>query len=1205
MKKLTFFLLLISVSILVAQKKWSAPPPTVKQKVDVLFDSLKSLQQGEKHQPLKVIVEFDEEPLFLANHSSAGFRKSSNFYEQRFSEFASALNVSRPVNKTLNKTFTTITKEYYKAFFGVQLSVHSDKLADIVSLPYVKAVHFDREVKATLHKSVPQIGADQVWQTFGKQGEGVKVGIIDTGIDYLHPALGGGLGPSFKVAGGYDFVNFDDDPMDDNGHGTHVAGIVSASSPELKGVAPKSTLYAYKVLDANGSGSESDIISAIERVVDPNDDGDMSDKLDVVNVSLGSDYGNPNDASAVAVNNASKLGVIFVIAAGNSGYAAPPPGKENNYYFNGSATLGSPGTAESAITVGAVDATDILAQFSSKGPNRTTFGIKPEIVAPGMFINSTYLNNTTAALNGTSMATPMVTGVVALLKSIYPLWSAERIKSSLINTAKDIGLSAYKQGGGRVRALKAASSSSWSIPAVLNLGLDEPSVTTWTRNDTLTIYNAASSTQNYSISVSGLQSGISINVSPSTFSIPQGSSTTIVVTTTVNNSTIPIVADNIPLYTGKLIAVGSVDTLSIPWAFARANRLTITFNEPMPYFLGTNVEPPIYGNGPDVSWKNPMTAEVFGFKKGTYDFYTIFHSPQKSKMVIKESVTLNNDAQTMTINSTDAVHPIVFRSKDHNGALLSSYPGNRKVIVTTIPNWGDQSAIFEQASDTIMVSSASSRYKFRLLEYHFNPAATKSFHIAQYSSFTAMSSGKMLTNTASDYISQQFKFQFPPDVQQGIIIGEFFQYMDIMGQGYLNGIGFDFDSVTTGNNVFSMNGYFQRSLESARDVAVRFYVLNGLELDELDMETLPVMTYNDSVIALTKDNIMATVPRSPSGGTMTFGAAPVHLATFWYNNWFAGSTLHFSTLFRGVHREKRYSDVNNGTYAVFDMDENLIFTSPLNDFPREPKQLQAQRYKMVITSSSYWLNNVKGKIIQTSEFNLAQTPANPPTLLTFMTVNEQGQPSNVFQQGGSGSLLFSSEVNGLMTSQQVNPDSTKAWFRVHGTTNWIPLPVQLVGIYPEKDGTVFKANIASALTLDSVAIDLRVFVKDSAGFTNEFQIEPAFAVGDWNSSDPTPVEEQPAFGVPKDFVLYQNYPNPFNPTTTIRFGLPQQSSVQVEIFNLLGQRIDAIELGNLSAGYHSVRWTANTSSGVYFYRVITTNDGVRKSSLTKKMLLIR
>lgn len=806
------------------------------------------------------------------------------------------------------------------------------------------------------------------------------------------------------------------------------------------------------------------------------------------------------------------------------------------------------------------------------------------------------------------MAAPMVTGIVALLKSIHPDWSAERIKSAIINTAKDIGLSAYKQGGGRVQALKAASRSSWIVPATLNLGLDDPAVSSWSRTDTFFVHNAMDVPQDYTTSFPDVQSGISISSSPSGFTIPAEGVQQLIVTTSVNNTAVPIVADDIPLYSGRMMIYGSVDSLAVPWAFARATRLTISFNEPSPYFLGTNVEPPIYGSGPDINWKTPTQAEVFGYKKGTYDFYALFPSPVRSKIVYKENVLLNDDAQVLTISSTEATLPLSFQGKDQDGKPISSYPSSRKVVVTGIPNWGDQVASFEQSSDSVMISPASARYSFRPIEYQFNPLAAKSFHIAQYPTFTGIAAGKTLTNSTADYVHQNFRFQFPPNTPHAILVGELFSYRENGGLGFMSGIGFDFDSLSVIGDEFTFKGYFLRSSEPLNDVAVKFYSLNGWSADFFDIETYPVMRYNDSIIAITRDNAMITVPRSPNGGTMSFGDAPVFLTTLWYNNVFgAGSTMHFATLFRGVHRETRYGDLYNGTYSIYNQDGNLVFTNPLDDFPRGPKELSADWYTMEITSSNYWLRNKKGTVRQTAEFDLLKKPANPPSIISFAVLNQEGLPTNSFVKGGSGTLMFSSEVINFISSEQVIPESTQVWYRVHGSSVWNSLPVQLTAIVPEKDGSVFKADLGPALSIDSIAIDLRVFVKSAAGFTNDFQITPAFAVGNWTSNDPNDVKDDPQSTIPKEFTLHQNFPNPFNPSTTIRFGIPRQSSVQVEIFDILGRRIEVLTNGTLAAGFHDVRWDAGVPSGVYLYRVTARPaDGNSGTFVqTRKMMMLR
>ncbi|NBP24203.1 MAG: peptidase S8 [Proteobacteria bacterium] len=212
-------------------------------------------------------------------------------------------------------------------------------------------------------------------------GTGVRVAVVDTGIDYLHPDL------AANFAGGYDFVNNDADPMDDNGHGTHVSGTIAAvrNGTGVLGAAPEADLFALKVLGSSGSGSWSGILSAL--------DWCAANRVAVANFSLGSSS-YPGTTVEAGFDNAAKAGVLLVAAAGNSGA--------------GTDTVNYPGKFASVIAVGSTTSTDLVSSFSSTGPD-------VELAAPGSLIYSTTLGGGYGTLSGTSMATPHVTGVAALV----------------------------------------------------------------------------------------------------------------------------------------------------------------------------------------------------------------------------------------------------------------------------------------------------------------------------------------------------------------------------------------------------------------------------------------------------------------------------------------------------------------------------------------------------------------------------------------------------------------------------------------------------------------------------------------------------------------------------------------------------------------------------------------------------------------------
>ncbi|MEV0621678.1 S8 family serine peptidase [Nonomuraea sp. NPDC050404] len=336
-------------------------------------------------------------------------------------------------------------------------------------------VWLDGKVEVSLEHSVPQVGAPQAWQD-GYDGKGVKVAVLDTGIDESHPDVTG------KIA---EARNFTDDPSakDEHGHGTHVAATVAgtgaASNGLRKGVAPGAELAIGKVLNRNGSGSESQVLAGMEWAA-------QESGADVVNMSLGGGATDGTDPLSVAVDTlTAKTGTLFVVAAGNDG---------EEY------SVGSPGAAASALTVGAVDRNDALAPFSSRGP-RLDEAIKPDITAPGVGITAarasgtglgTPVDDLHTRLNGTSMATPHVAGAAALLAQRHPDWQAGRLKDALVSTAKTIdGQTAFEQGGGRLDAA-AAVRQTVTATASLSLGVHEDGAT-GTPGGTITYSNSGQS----------------------------------------------------------------------------------------------------------------------------------------------------------------------------------------------------------------------------------------------------------------------------------------------------------------------------------------------------------------------------------------------------------------------------------------------------------------------------------------------------------------------------------------------------------------------------------------------------------------------------------------------------------------------------------------------------------------------------------------
>lgn len=457
------------------------------------------------------------------------------------------------------------------------------------------------KIQVYLEKNLSLIGTN-VPQKLGFEGQGIKIGIIDTGVDYNHPDLLG-FGPQGKVVGGYDFVNQDEKPLDANGHGTEVAGIISADG-NLTGVAPKSKLFAYKVSSSGESVSSDLIVQAVYRAI--------QDKVGVINISLG--VNKTNEEIDAAVEDAVKSGIVVVAAAGNNGpdeNTIGTPGKDvdvitvgasyNNItsslvstlevgktqyqvlpmvgtkplseLINAKIVYGGYGRADDLVnvntkgsilleergsnvkgekvyfaekernaaqsgakalvvynnepgiffgelvqpnssseytptipvismsrndglalkaslqneTIGKLDVfyhPDFVAPFSSRGPV-SPFYIKPDLVAPGVFVNSTLIGGKYNLTSGTSIAAPHVTGAVALLLQKNPNLKPDEI-ASILSTTTDPVTDAYGNiipidvaGSGRLNITKAFLADLIIVPhsLVFDLSFEKSSQT--------------------------------------------------------------------------------------------------------------------------------------------------------------------------------------------------------------------------------------------------------------------------------------------------------------------------------------------------------------------------------------------------------------------------------------------------------------------------------------------------------------------------------------------------------------------------------------------------------------------------------------------------------------------------------------------------------------------------------------------------------
>lgn len=311
-------------------------------------------------------------------------------------------------NKGLELKANGKLKQEFKNIKSLTANLSDSEILKLQKDPSVLSVEEDIKIKMISDYEdwgLTKIGAQKSWAS-GYTGSGVKVAVIDTGADLKHADL--------AIAGGFSAVAYTTSYQDDEGHGSHVAGIIAAQQNDIDGVgvAPGASVYAIKALDSTGSGYNSDIIEGIDWAIENN--------MDIVNMSLGS------NTSSVALQNACdtayKNGLLVVAAAGNDGAKRPST----------KSTVDYPAKYESVIAVGATDSKNVRASFSSTGT-------EVEVAAPGVSIKSVGLNGGYAIMSGTSMASPCVAGDLALLKQANPDFTNVQLRALLNSNTTDLG----------------------------------------------------------------------------------------------------------------------------------------------------------------------------------------------------------------------------------------------------------------------------------------------------------------------------------------------------------------------------------------------------------------------------------------------------------------------------------------------------------------------------------------------------------------------------------------------------------------------------------------------------------------------------------------------------------------------------------------------------------------------------------------------
>jgi subtilisin family serine protease len=1020
------------------------------------------------------IVEFVAPPIAANAAAKTAIDYQAGFTRFR-NDFANILNAKRSAKTALEPE---IRREFFVVFNGVAIDAPREALDQIRALPYVKRVVADVPMHALADDSLnlTLINAPKVWSSLGSRGAGVTVAIIDTGIDYTHPALGSGFGPGFKVKGGWDFVNNDADPIDDNGHGTHVSGIVAGQSDVITGVAPDVSLMAYKVLGANGSGSESNVIAAIERAADPNQDGNTADHVDVANLSLGGG-GNPDDPGCVAIDNASAAGVTFAIAAGNAAFV------------NGIITyhnIGSPGTARSAITVGASDLGDNIASFSSRGPNMKNMAIKPDVIAPGISILSSLPGNNYGNLSGTSMASPHVAGAAALLKSLHHDWTPAQIKLALMNNATFVREEIMSDGAGRIDAFAAATGTTRIDPPSISLGLAPIEMPNWTATRSLHLTNNGTQSVTYTIRAT-VTAGEKVTPSSTSVTIPAGGATDLSLNFAIDNTLTPPSLQSLT-GGGQIVLTNSAvptDVHNIQFAFSKAARATVTFDRAYPDSRWVNNARTSIVTA---AFLDDNTSEVL-MGSGTYDL--VIYTPEFNSttgaitgadLITREGVALNKDT-TIALDSTSVPHTVTFAGRTETGQTLAGngYASSLRILLGGA-NGSVTSILYPWAPVHSMHASDMSTDKSLLVYEALLDTTANNYYMIQHPALAGVSDDVSLTTGGSALRGGTVQLAFPAAsrgdrrltvtattpssgggisatniVDQPIINGRVFVSPDV-NPSYTYGIGFT----------------------AIADTATQY--------------TTPLLrVINDKLVAPTSAGLL---PWTYSGSSYQFGLGP----RFASSQLAPAGSLRFSwtTDMIGPLGEVRIAD-RSGTNTQFVDNKGLRFSGV--GYSNAVDVSAKGAYHLEATNNGSLYPGVNKTTFVTMDLDSTRADYLPPALTTMMMLDGTGALATRLEPHGSGSLLFSAAdfaPNGNnRLYQPIRTDSTAVSYRYSGETAWRPLTATQVTEAPAISGTgiLFRVDLASVANVSGGLVDLKIDLADNAGNRTTETMAPAFSIG--------------------------------------------------------------------------------------------------------------
>jgi len=1016
----------------------------------------------------RFIVEFKEPPLARGSAS-----RSAASWTGTFSRFRDDLGRVEP-SAPGAANGASIDFEYYRAFHGASVRLaRRGSIESLRALPYVRSIHPDVEVASfSTGAASPSTSGLPPAATGGR---GIVIAVLDSGIDAAHPAFAG------RIAGGYDFVNGDSDPDDDFRHGTHVAGIVAANGGGLTGVAPDASLLVYKVLDENGKGRTSAILAALERAVDPNLDGDLSDHADVINLSLGGP-GSPDDPLSRSVDSATMAGAVVVAAAGNAGL------------FH---AVGSPAAARSAIAVGAHDGDGLIAEFSSRGPATLTGAIKPEVLAPGVGIRSAAPGGGTRISSGTSMAAPYIAGIAALLIEKHPSWSPARVRSAIVGSALPVpGEEVMSQGSGRVDIVRAESAALATLPATLEFDLDATRGAAYESTRELIVTNDSDSSRSFTLRAVGNPAAVSLAFEPAAAVLAAGESRAVRVTVTADNAALGSPASASFAFGGFVEIASSEAVTRVPWAFLRAGRARVNYGLEFPGVYWTASEP----RAASFAIVDANTVETL-LAPGSYDLTLVSSWEGDLRVITREDVAIDGD-RLLTFAPEDANREVTLSAVDERGTAFPIVEDESRLwfpqVRVLLPAGSPLPSIElpRSAGRTLHVSMESARWGLLASESFLDGEASR-FVIVQHPPLRGIEANRVLTNGGDALRAKQLRLTFPSDATRreiGVLARGVTRRPEEIGRAPLG--------VYVRNQPREWTGTLWMTPEVHSDYASAlqlFAFTQHSELQGLAANISPPLRLRDARFFSSRSFDPAPLPvDAPGTEPLAFGDGPSYLSAILG---VSGGFLSGELTFTGDRNDLRRLSQARSSFVVRRSGvETARGTIGLAQ-PFIP--LGGNGAFQVDLTAETAVAGGSGRMTLSLGLDSTRSDSAPPAVTSLAVLDAEGRHVSSLPLCGAGALVLSAGDYDLAYEGPVyRPGSLvlgSVFYRRSGALTWTQLSTEVTGEDAADSaartpaGMIMRAGLGETLLREG-AIDLRIELVDAAGNSAVMTMEPAYRV---------------------------------------------------------------------------------------------------------------